>query len=337
VKKLINDPFDMVEEMVDGFISANDDIVKRVGRRSIARLESPIPNKVAIVVGGGSGHLPAFAGYVGSGMADAAAFGNVFASPPAKPIIEAALACDSGAGVVFIYGNYAGDCLNFDRAQDACREMGHKVESVVMNDDVASAPSSDALRRRGIGGMLWVYQIAGAKAESLASLEEVVEIAHRANENTRTIGVGLSSCIVPANGKATFALADDEIEVGLGIHGEPGMKRQKVAPVDEIIDDMFAQLMADLDYRNQRVALSINGLGGTPAEELFVAYRKVKALCDTHGITIAHKAVGEFVTALEMAGASISITRLDSEMEMLLNTPVNTCMFKKLQRESSPI
>jgi dihydroxyacetone kinase-like protein len=183
--------------------------------------------------------------------------------------------------------------------------------------------------------MLWVYQIAGAKAESLASLEEVVEIAHRANENTRTIGVGLSSCIVPANGKATFALADDEIEVGLGIHGEPGMKRQKVAPVDQIIDEMFAQLIADLDYRDQRVALSINGLGGTPAEELFVVYRKVKALCDAHGITIAHKAVGEFVTALEMAGASISLTRLDPEMESLLNAPVNTCMFKKLQRESS--
>lgn len=335
MKKLINDPFDMVEEMVDGFISANDEIVKRVGRRSIARLESPIPNKVGIVVGGGSGHLPAFAGFVGLGMADAAAFGNVFASPPAKPIIEAALACDSGAGVVFIYGNYAGDCLNFDRAQDKCREMGHMVETVVMNDDVASAPLSDALRRRGIGGMLWVYQIAGAKAETLASLKEVAGIAHRANENTRTIGVGLSSCIVPANGRATFALGDDEIEIGLGIHGEPGMKRQKVAPVDEIVEEMFSQLVADLDYRDQRVALSINGLGGTPAEELYVVYRKVKELCDAHGITIAHKAVGEFVTALEMAGASISMTRLDPEMEILLNSPVNTCMFKKPRRESS--
>lgn len=335
MKKLINDPFDMVEEMVDGFISANDDIVKRVGRRSIARLASPIPNKVGIVVGGGSGHLPAFAGYVGSGMADAAAFGNVFASPPAKPIIEAAQACDSGAGVIFIYGNYAGDCLNFDRAQDTLRSMGHHVETVVMNDDVASAAASEADRRRGIGGMLWVYQIAGAKAESLASLDEVTQVAQRANANTRTIGVGLTSCIVPANGRATFALQDDEIEVGLGIHGEPGMKRQKIAPVDEVIEDMFEQLTEDLDYRNQRVALSVNGLGGTPAEELYVVYRKVKELCDSHGITIAHKAVGEFVTALEMAGASISMTRLDHEMEALLNTPVNTCMFKKHRGEGN--
>jgi dihydroxyacetone kinase-like protein len=329
VKKLINDPFDMVEEMVDGFISANDDIIRRVGRRSIARLDSPIPGKVGIVVGGGSGHLPAFAGYVGSGMADAAAFGNVFASPPAKPIIEATLACDSGAGVLYLYGNYAGDCLNFDKAQDRCREMGHQVQTVVLNDDAASAPPAEKHRRRGIGGLFWVFRIAGAKAEQAAPLDAVVEIAQRANASTRTIGVGLTSCTVPANGHPTFELGDDELELGLGIHGEPGMERKKIGPVDDLIEEMFAVLLGDVDFRGHEVALSVNGMGGTPAEELYVVYRKAKEICDREGITIRHKMVGELVTALEMAGASISLTLLDDEMSALLDTPVNTCMFKK--------
>jgi dihydroxyacetone kinase-like protein len=329
MKKLINDPFDVVEEMVEGFIAANDHIVKRVGRRTIARLESPIPGKVGIVVGGGSGHLPAFAGYVGEGMADAAAFGNVFASPPAKPIIEATQACDSGAGVLYLYGNYAGDCLNFDKAQDRCREMGHQVQTVVLNDDVASASAAEADRRRGIGGLFWVFRIAGGKAARGASLDEVVEIAQRANANTRTFGVGLTSCTVPANGRPTFALGDDEVELGLGIHGEPGIERRKIGPVDEVIEEMFNAITADLDYSGARVAVLVNGLGGTPAEELFVVYRKVKELCDKAGLTIAHKHVGEMVTALEMAGMSISLTRLDAEMDDLLNTPVNTCMYTK--------
>lgn len=329
MKKLINDPFDMVEEMVDGFISANDDIVKRVGRRTIARLASPIAGKVGIVVGGGSGHLPAFAGYVGSGMADAAAFGNVFASPPAKPIIEATEACDSGAGVLYMYGNYAGDCLNFDKAQDRCREMGHRVQTVVLNDDVASAPPEDMHRRRGIGGLFWVFRVAGAKAEQNADLDAVVEIAQRANASTRTIGVGLTSCTVPANGKPTFDLGEDELELGLGIHGEPGMERKKIGPVDDLVEEMFAVLLGDLDFRDHDVALSINGMGGTPAEELYVVYRKAKEICDREGIRIRHKMVGELVTALEMAGASISLMRLDDEMSRLLDTPVNTCMYKK--------
>jgi dihydroxyacetone kinase len=329
VKKLINDPFDMVEEMVNGFLSANDDIVKRVGRRSIARINSPIPGKVGLVVGGGSGHLPAFAGYVGEGMADAAAFGNVFASPPARPIVEATQACDSGAGVLYLYGNYAGDCLNFDKAQDQCREMGMDVRTVVLNDDVASAPKDQADRRRGIGGLFWVFRIAGGKAEQMASLDEVFDLATRANANTRTVGVGLTSCTVPANGRPTFHLEEDEMELGLGIHGEPGIKRQKVAPVDDIVEDMMEMILGDLDYTGSDVALSVNGLGGTPAEELYVVYRKAKEICDANGLRIKHKSVGEMVTALEMAGASISLVRLDDEMDELLNTTVNTCMYKK--------
>ena len=329
MKKLINDPFDMVEEMVDGFLSANDDIVRRVGRRSIARVASPIDGKVGIVVGGGSGHLPAFAGYVGQGMADGAAFGNVFASPPARPVVEATTAVDSGAGVLYLYGNYAGDCLNFDKAQDQCREMGMDVRTVVLNDDVASAPIDQADRRRGIGGLFWVFRIAGAKAEQMASLDEVFEIATRANANTRTVGVGLTSCTVPANGRPTFHLEEDEMELGLGIHGEPGIKRQKVAPVDDIVDAMMDMILGDLDYSGSEVALSVNGLGGTPAEELYVVYRKAKEICDANGLRVLHKNVGEMVTALEMAGASISLVRLDDEMGALLDSTVNTCMYKK--------
>lgn len=329
MKKLINDPFDVVEEMVDGFLEANDDIVKRVGRRSITRVASPIAGKVAIVVGGGSGHLPAFAGYVGQGMADAAAFGNIFASPPARPVVEATLAADSGAGALYLYGNYAGDCLNFDKAQDQCRELGHDVRTVVLNDDVASAPLEEAHKRRGIGGLFWVFRIAGAKAEEMATLDEVFEIATRANANTRTVGVGLTSCTVPANGRPTFDIGDDEMELGLGIHGEPGIRRQKITPIDDVVETMLDMILGDLDYSGSDVALSVNGLGGTPAEELYVVYRKAKEICDRHGLQIKHKHVGEMVTALEMAGASISLVRLDEEMDRLLNAPVNTCMYKK--------
>ena len=203
------------------------------------------------------------------------------------------------------------------------------VRTVVLNDDVASAPIDQADRRRGIGGLFWVFRIAGAMAEQMASLDEVFEIATRANANTRTVGVGLTSCTVPANGRPTFHLEEDEMELGLGIHGEPGIKRQKVAPVDDIVDAMMDMILGDLDYSGSEVALSVNGLGGTPAEELYVVYRKAKEICDANGLRVRHKNVGEMVTALEMAGASISLVRLDDEMGALLDSTVNTCMYKK--------
>ena len=308
MKKLINDPFEVVDEMFEGFVRANDHIVKAVGKRSIARVESPIPGKVGIVVGGGSGHLPAFAGYVGKGMADGAAFGNIFASPPSKPIVEATLAVNSGAGVMYTYGNYQGDCINFDKAQDECRAMNIKVDSVVLNDDVLSSP----------------------KAESLAPLEEVVAVTRKANANTRTVGVGLTSCTVPANGQPTFHLPDDEMEIGLGIHGEPGIKRVKIRSIDSVVDEMMEAILADLDFEGSDVALLVNGLGGSPAEELYVVYRRVAAICDAKRIKIRFKHVGEQVTALEMAGASISLMRLDTEMhDLMKNSVVKTCMYSK--------
>jgi dihydroxyacetone kinase len=331
LKKLINDPFDVVDEMFEGFISANDHIIKPVGKRSIARLESPIAGKVGIVVGGGSGHLPAFAGYVGKGMADGAAFGNIFASPPSKPVVEATVAVNGGAGVMYTYGNYQGDCINFDKAQDQCRQMGIPVQSVVLNDDVLSAPKDQASKRRGIGGLFLVWHVAGAKAEQMASLDEVVAATQKANNNTRTVGVGLSSCIVPANGQPTFSLADDEMEIGLGIHGEPGVKRVKARGIDSVIDEIMESILADLDYKGSDVALLVNGLGGSPAEELYVVYRRVKQICDAHKINIRFKHVGEQVTALEMAGVSVSLMRLDTELhDLITNAVVDTCMYKKL-------
>ncbi len=331
MKKLINDPFEVVDEMFTGFVAANDRIVKAVGKRSIARVQSPIPGKVGVVVGGGSGHLPAFAGYVGKGMADGAAFGNIFASPPSKPIVEATIAVNSGAGVMYTYGNYQGDCINFDKAQDQCRAMGISVESVVLNDDVLSAPKEAALKRRGIGGLFLVWHVAGAKAEQMAPLDQVVAVTQKANNNTRTVGVGLTSCIVPANGQPTFSLPDDEMEIGLGIHGEPGVKRVKARGIDSVVDEIMDSIMADLDFKGNDVALLVNGLGGSPAEELYVVYRRVKQICDANRINIRFKHVGEQVTALEMAGVSISLMRLDTEMhDLIVNSVVDTCMYAKL-------
>ena len=331
MKKLINDPFDTVQELFEGFVSANDHLIKQVGHRSIARIESPIAGKVGIVVGGGSGHLPAFAGYVGKGMADGAAFGNIFASPPAKPVIEATIAVNSGAGVMYTYGNYQGDCINFDKAQDHCRELGIQVQTVVLNDDVLSAPKDQANKRRGIGGLFLVWHVAGAKAEAMASLDEVVAVTSKANANTRTVGVGLTSCTVPANGKPTFSLPEDEMEIGLGIHGEPGIKRVKLRPIDSVIDEIVESILADLDYKGSDVAVLVNGLGGSPAEELYLVYRRVSQILKASNINIRFKHVGEQVTALEMAGVSVSLMRLDTEMhDLIKNSVVDTCMYKKI-------
>jgi len=329
MKKLINDPFDVVEEMVEGYCAAHDDVLKRVGRRAVARIDAPIAGKVGVVIGGGSGHMPIFTGYVGQGGADAAPIGNIFASPPAKPILEATHAANGGAGVLYFYGNYAGDVLNFDRAAAMAQAQSIRVVTVLGTDDVASAPPDEMDKRRGIAGAFLVLKTASAKAETMADLDAVVATTRKANSNTRTMGVALTSCTVPANGKPTFSLGDDEMEIGLGIHGEPGMRRAKLAPVDAIVDEMVGAILADLDYASSEVAVLVNGLGATPAEELYVVYRRVKQILDGHHIKIRRKFVGEYVTSLEMAGASISLMRLDGELDEMLGKPANCAMFKQ--------
>lgn len=328
MKKLINDPFDFVEEMIDGFCSAHDDLVKRVGRRAIARIDAPIMGKVGVVVGGGSGHLPLYTAFVGKGGADAAPAGNIFASPPAKPILEATRAANGGRGVLYFYGNYAGDVLNFDRAAALAEAEGIHVVTVLGTDDVASAPAHEIENRRGIAGAFLVVKVACAKAETMADLDAVAAATRKANANTRTMGVALSACTVPANGKPTFSLGEDEMEIGLGIHGEPGMRRAKIEPVDKIVDEMVEKILADMDYAGSDVAVLVDGLGATPYEELYVMYRRVKQILDARKIAIRHKFVGEYATSLEMAGASVSLMRLDSELDAMLAMPMRTPMIK---------
>jgi dihydroxyacetone kinase len=329
MKKLINDPFDFVEEMLDGFCSAHDDMIKRVGRRAIARIDAPIMGKVGVVIGGGSGHLPIYTAYVGKGGADAAPAGNIFASPPAKPIMEATRAANGGAGVLYFYGNYAGDVLNFDRAAAMAEKEGIRVVTVLGTDDVASAPPSEIYNRRGIAGAFFVVKCACAKAEGMADLDAVVAATRKANANTRTMGVALSACTVPANGKPTFSLGEDEMEIGLGIHGEPGMRRARLEPVDKIVNEMVEAILADMDFAGSDVAVLVNGLGATPYEEQYVMYRRVKQVLDARGVNIKRKYVGEYVTSLEMAGASVSLMKLDDELLHLLDMPAKTPMFKQ--------
>lgn len=331
MKKLINDPFDVVEEMLEGFCAAHDDLVKRVGRRAIARIDAPIGGKVGVVIGGGSGHLPIYTAYVGKGGADAAPVGNIFASPPAKPILEATLAANGGAGVLYFYGNYAGDVLNFDRAAIMAKEK-HNIDviTVLGTDDVASAPPTEIENRRGIAGAFFVVKVAAAKAETMADLNAVVAATQKANANTRTMGVALSACTVPANGKPTFSLGEDEMEIGLGIHGEPGMRRAKLEPADKIVDEMMEAILADLDYSGSDVAVLVNGLGATPYEELYVMFRRVKQILDGRKIKMKQKFVGEYVTSLEMAGASVSLMRLDDELDAMLRAPAHCPMYKQI-------
>jgi phosphoenolpyruvate---glycerone phosphotransferase subunit DhaK len=331
MKKLLNDPFDFVEEMLEGYCAAHDDLVKRVGRRAVARIDAPIQGKVGVVIGGGSGHLPIYTAYVGKGGADAAPVGNIFASPPAKPILEATLAANGGVGVLYFYGNYAGDVLNFDRAAAMAKEK-HNIEVVTVlgTDDVASAPPTEIENRRGIAGAFFVVKVAAAKAETMAPLEEVVAATKKANANTRTMGVALSACTVPANGKPTFSLGEDEMEIGLGIHGEPGMRRARLEPADKIVDEMVEAILADLDYSGSDVAVLVNGLGATPYEELYVLFRRVKQILDSKRVNIKQKFVGEYVTSLEMAGASVSLMRLDDELDAMLRAPAHCPMYKQI-------
>jgi phosphoenolpyruvate---glycerone phosphotransferase subunit DhaK len=329
VKKLINDPFDFVDEMLEGFLLAHADKIERVGRRAVARVGGPTPGKVGVVIGGGSGHLPAFIGYVGQGGADAAPVGHIFASPPAKPVLEATRAANGGAGVIYSYGNYAGDVMNFDRAAALAEREGILVQTVLVTDDVASAVKAEQHRRRGIAGDFFVFKAIAAKAATMADLESVYRTGQKANDNTRTMGVALSACTVPANGKPTFSLGELEMEVGLGIHGEPGLRRAPIEAVDRVVEELFAAIEADLEIAGSDVAVLVNGLGATPPEELYVIYRHLARLLEARKTKTKKLYIGEYVTSLEMAGASISLMRLDPELHDLVMAPADCPMFSQ--------
>jgi dihydroxyacetone kinase-like protein len=330
MKKLLNDPRLYVDEMLDGLCAAHPDYFRRLGEsgRVIARAGGAVKGKVGIVSGGGSGHLPLFTGYVGPGFIDACAIGNVFAGPSVDDCVEAMRAADGGAGVLRLYGNYGGDRMNFDMAGELLDGEGIETTTVLGADDVASAPAAEKEKRRGVAGLIYVYKIAGAKAETKgATLREVTGIATKASAAVATTGVALGPCTVPEAGKPTFTLADDEIEMGMGIHGEPGIWRGKLKPADAVAGEMLERILGDLHVgKGERVSVLVNSLGATPHEELYILYRHVARELAAKGVSIVAPLAGRYVTSMEMTGASISVIRLDGELEELLRAPAR-CPF----------
>jgi dihydroxyacetone kinase-like protein len=322
MKKLINAVADVVSESVAGFCTAHADIVCMGESAPFVQRRNPKPGKVALVSGGGSGHEPLHSGFVGHGMLDAACPGQVFTSPTPDLILAAAEAADTGGGVLFIVKNYEGDVMNFDMA----REMaGKSVATVITDDDVAVEKSTFSTGRRGVAGTLIVEKIVGAAAEEGRNLAALKALGDHVNEATRSIGIALTSCTVPAAGKPTFDLAEDEMEVGVGIHGEPGRRRVKLRPAAEIAAEMVNAISADLGARTRgEVILLINGFGATPLSELYLMYDAVRGLLESAGSVVARSLVGNFVTSLDMAGCSVTVTVLDEEMKRLWDAPVHT-------------
>lgn len=329
MKKFLNNPVDFVDEMLDGIYRAHPQQLTYVADDKRCMVTArPKAGKVGIATGGGSGHLPLFLGYVGDGMLDGAAVGGVFQSPSAEQMYEVTKAIDQGAGVLYIYGNYTGDIINFDMAAELADVDGIKVTQVIGNDDAASSIVGEEHKRRGVAGIFFVYKAAGAAAAEGLSLEEVTRLADKARLRTRTMGVALSSCVVPEVGHATFSIGEDEMEIGMGIHGEPGISRKKLAPADAVIDEMMERIFAEQDYKQgDEVAVLMNGLGGTPQEELYVMFRRVSQLLEERGVKAKHVWVGEFATSMEMAGASVSVLHLDEELDRLIAAPASTPFF----------
>jgi phosphoenolpyruvate---glycerone phosphotransferase subunit DhaK len=328
VQKILNDPEPFVDEMLEGILAAHGDQLRRPSPRSIVRADAPVAGKVGIATGGGSGHLPVFMGYVGRGLIDGAAIGNVFASPSSDDMLEVTRAIDGGAGVLYLYGNYGGDRLNFDLAAELAADEGIEVRTVLGADDVASAPPERSSTRRGIAGIFFLYKVAGAAAASGASLDAVVAMTERAAAGARTMGVALSPCTIPAAGVPTFELPVGQMEIGMGIHGEPGVRRGPLATADEIAGELTRAILADLPYRRgDEVGVLVNGLGATPKEELYILYRSVARILDGEGIRVHRVWVGEYATSLEMAGASLTLIRLDDQLRALLDAPAETPFF----------
>jgi phosphoenolpyruvate---glycerone phosphotransferase subunit DhaK len=324
MKKLINDPFEVVDEALEGFVAAHADLVMLVAPRVIARRVRPAAPKVGFVVGGGSGHEPAFAGYVGEGFADAACCGNVFASPPPDVVLAAIHAADTGRGVLLGYGNYAGDVMNFGLAAELAAAEGIAVHELRVSDDVASAPRAEANRRRGIAGDIPVFKCIGAAAERGDALDEVARIAAKANAATHSMGLALSACEVPGAGRPTFELPDDAIEIGMGIHGEPGIQRGPLQSADAIAAILVETILADIEGPAGRaVALLVNGLGATATLDQYILYRGARRALEAAGVRVVRSFVGEYITSLEMAGASVTVMVLDDEITALLDAPAH--------------
>lgn len=325
MKKIINEATNFVDETIEGIIYAYGDKLKLLnGDKRIIITNFPVEKgKVGIVTGGGSGHLPVFLGYVGDGMLDGCAVGNVFASPSANKMTEMIKACDYGSGVLCLYGNYGGDNMNFDMACENADFEDIKTATIRVKDDIASNENID--KRRGVAGMVYAFKIAGAAAKKMMPLEEVVRVTEKALNNIRTMGVALSPCIVPEVGKPTFSINENEIEIGMGIHGEPGIEVKKMMTANEIASTIFKKIITEISLNeNDEVSVMVNGLGGTPLEEQLIVYRQLHIMLKERNVHSYMPHIGEFATSMEMSGLSISILKLDEELKELLRYPAMT-------------
>lgn len=328
MKKFINAVDKVEDQMIQGMVKAYPQYLRKLDCGNVVVRANKKEGKVALISGGGSGHEPAHGGYVGEGMLDAAVAGAVFTSPTPDQVYEGIKAIDAGAGVLMVIKNYTGDVMNFEMAADMARDEGVNVAQVVVNDDVAVKDSLYTVGRRGVAGTVFVHKIAGAMAETGADLDAVQAVAQKVIDNVRTMGAAIEPCTVPAAGKPGFELSEDEMEVGIGIHGEPGTHREKIKTADEITDLLLAQILADIDYTGSEVAVMINSSGATPLMELFIINNRVADVLAEKGVKVYKTFVGEYMTSIEMAGFSISLLKLDDQLKELLDAKADTPAFK---------
>lgn len=326
MKKLINKPDDVVKEELEGLALAHPDLIKiHYNPNYIVRADAPVKGKVGVLSGGGSGHEPMHGGFVGMGMLDAACPGAVFTSPTPDQMLEATKAINGGAGVLHIVKNYTGDIMNFEMAADLARAEEMEIESVIIDDDVAVKDSLYTAGRRGVGSTVLAEKVCGAAAEQHKSLKEVADVCRKVKDYGRSMGMALTSCTVPHVGKPTFDLPENEMEIGIGIHGEPGRKRMAVRPADEIVEMLMEPILSDIPYKSgDEVLLFVNGMGGTPLVELYIVYRKAYEIATKHGLKVVRNLIGPYITSLEMAGTSITMLKMDDQLLKLWDAPVKT-------------
>ena len=331
MQKIINDPSLVVDQMLEGFVKANSDLVSTTENERVLKYKNaPVKGKVGVVTGGGSGHKPAFVGYIGRNMVDAVAVGELFSSPPAQMFYDAIREADAGAGVAILYGNYAGDNMNVAMAIEQAEDDGIMVGKVVANDDVPSAPSSDRSRRRGVAGEILMWKVGGAKAAMGGSLEEVLAVAQKAIDNTRSMGVGLSPCILPEVGHPNFTIEPGTMEIGIGHHGEPGIEVAPLESAEQIARRMCDVILPDLPFKSgDEVVVLVSGLGSTPLMEQYILYGEVEKILESKGIKVHKPLVGNYFTSLEMAGATLSVMRLDDELKECFDYEADAVSFKQ--------
>lgn len=331
MQRIINNPNDVVDDMINGFIKAHKDIVEKTENNRVLKYKkAPIKNKVGIVTGGGSGHKPAFIGYIGENMVDAVAIGEIFSSPTAKAFYDAFKTADSGKGVACLYGNYAGDNMNVKMAIKMAEKDGIAVKTVIANDDVASAPKEERNKRRGVAGEVLMWKIAGAKAALGGNLDEVISVAQKAIDNTKSVGIGLTPCTIPALGKPNFVIEEGKMELGIGHHGEPGIKVTDLKTADEMAEIMLDIILPDLPFvSNNEVVVLISGLGATPVMELYILYAKIAEILANKNIKIYKPYVGNYFTSLDMMGVTVTLMKVDNELKELVDLSANSMGFKQ--------